>query len=63
MSHFSLTRRLTPLPSAPMTRPMGPVMDSCVMGVPPMSAHTNQRPRFFRSSIVRARLVTLTTGV
>ena len=41
----------------------GPIMLDDKMVVPPISAHTNHRPSFFRSSMVFARFVTFATGV
>ena len=63
ISQVSLTRRLTPLPSLPITRPMGPAMLTRYITSPSISAQTNQIPLFLRSSMVRTRLVTFATGV
>ena len=48
----------TPLPSPPITSPIGPVRGRRYIVSPSMSAHTNQTPRAFSSSIVLERLVT-----
>ena len=63
ISQFSFTSLLTPSPSLPITRPIGPVRFKSYMVVPPISAHTNHMPFSLSSFIVFEILVTLATGV
>ena len=60
-SHFSLTRRLIPFLSLPITMAIGPVKSPAVYFSPSISQAATQTPRLFKSSTVLAILVTLAT--
>lgn len=55
--------RLTPSPSFPITRPIGPLRSRSYILCPFMSAQTNQMPFSFSISMVCTRFVTFATGV
>src|SRR5690606_13921967 len=63
-SQVSRTRRESPLPSEPTTITSGSVAKarSRISVSPPASSPTTNRPAFFRSVSVRARLVSFATG-
>ena len=62
-SQFSFTNLLTPSPSLPITRPIGPFRLVSKWSFSPISAQANQSPSFLSCSMVFTRFVTFATGI